>query len=62
MIGELGTILGQAGVNIAAFALGRTADKAVGVVAIDEPSPVSDDVLARIRAAKAIREARIVRV
>ena len=36
VIGDVGTILGKHGVNIATFALGRNKDQAVGVVNIDE--------------------------
>src|SRR5438046_930071 len=36
VIGEVGTILGRHGVNIASFALGRNATGAIGVVNVDE--------------------------
>jgi D-3-phosphoglycerate dehydrogenase len=62
VIGEIGTILGRHGVNIANFALGREGTSAVGVVIIDETSPIPAAVLADLRKAQAIREARIVRV
>jgi D-3-phosphoglycerate dehydrogenase / 2-oxoglutarate reductase len=62
VIGEIGTILGRHGVNIANFALGREGKSAIGVVIIDETSPIPDAVLADLRKVKAIREARIVRV
>jgi len=62
VIGEIGTILGRHGVNIANFALGREGKNAVGVVIVDETSPISDAVLQDLRKVKAIREARIVRV
>jgi D-3-phosphoglycerate dehydrogenase / 2-oxoglutarate reductase len=62
VIGEVGTILGKHGVNIANFALGREGKNAVGVVIVDETAPISDAVLADLRKVKAIREARIVRV
>jgi len=62
VIGEIGTILGRHGVNIANFALGREGTSAIGVVIIDETSPIPAAVLADLRKAKAIREARIVRV
>ncbi|HEX5957659.1 MAG TPA: ACT domain-containing protein, partial [Hyphomicrobiaceae bacterium] len=49
-IGRFGTLLGEAGLNIATFNLGR--DKpggdAICIVAIDEPA--SEEVLARIKA------------
>ncbi len=62
VIGEVGTILGRHGVNIANFALGREAHRAIGVVNVDETSPIPDAVLNDIRKVNAIREARIVRV
>ncbi|MSO29829.1 MAG: phosphoglycerate dehydrogenase [Acidobacteria bacterium] len=62
VIGEVGTILGTHGVNIANFALGRDGTRAIGVVSVDETSPIPDAVLADLRKAKAISEARIVRV
>ena len=62
VIGEVGTILGRHGVNIASFALGRSGDKAVGVVNVDETTALPETVLEEIRRVKAVREARIVRV
>ena len=65
VIGEIGTILGRHGLNIANFALGRSPEGAVGLVKIDEPQ--NDDgslrrALAEIKAAKAVRSASLVRV
>ena len=62
VIGEIGTILGRHGVNIANFALGREGSNAVGVVIVDEVAPIPAAVLDDLRKAKAIREARVVRV
>ena len=62
VIGDVGTILGRHGVNIASFALGRDQDRAVGVVSVDETTPIPAAVLDEIRKLGAIREARIVRV
>jgi D-3-phosphoglycerate dehydrogenase len=62
VIGEVGTILGRHGVNIANFALGRDGHRAVGVVNIDETDPLPLSVLEEIRSVKAIRSAWIVRV
>lgn len=62
VIGEIGTILGRHGVNIANFALGREGKNAIGVVIVDETSPIPAVVLEDLRKVKAIREARIVRV
>ena len=62
VIGDVGTILGQHRVNIANFALGREGDRAVGVVIVDETSPIPDAVLEELRQVTAVREARLVRV
>ena len=62
VIGDVGTILGRHGINIANFALGREGHRAVGVVNIDEPEPLPAEVLEEIRKVKAIQSARLVRV
>jgi len=62
VIGSVGTILGKHGVNIANFALGRSGGEAIGVVIVDDTTPVKAEVLAELRAVNAIREARLVRV
>jgi D-3-phosphoglycerate dehydrogenase len=64
VIGDVGTLLGRHGVNIATFALGRSGDRAVGIVIVDEPAdaPVSEAVLEELRTLKAVYEARLVRV
>jgi D-3-phosphoglycerate dehydrogenase len=64
VIGEVGTILGRHGVNIASFALGRRAGGAVGVVNVDaepqdEPLGLAVGDLKRVRA---IRDVKVVRV
>jgi D-3-phosphoglycerate dehydrogenase len=62
VIGDIGTILGRHGVNIANFALGREGKNAVGVVIVDEVAPIRQAVLEDLQKVSAIREARIVRV
>jgi D-3-phosphoglycerate dehydrogenase len=62
VIGEVGTILGRHGVNIANFALGRDGNGAVGVVNVDDGANVPEAVVNEIRAIKAVRDARIVRL
>lgn len=62
VIGDIGTTLGRHGVNIANFALGREGANAIGVVIVDEASPIPDAVLQDLRRIAAIREARVVRV
>ena len=62
VIGEVGTILGRHGVNIANFALGRDGSRAVGVVNIDETVTLPEAVLEEIRKIPAVRSVRVVRV
>jgi D-3-phosphoglycerate dehydrogenase / 2-oxoglutarate reductase len=62
VIGAVGTTLGKHHINIAQFALGRDGDRAMGVVTVDEPTPIPDLVLEELRTLKAIREARLVRL
>ena len=69
VIGEVGTILGRHGINIATFALGRSSAGAVAVVKVDQGAPNSSDrheheigeaVLAEIRAVPAVQEVGLV--
>ena len=62
VIGRVGTILGNRNVNIANFALGRNpqTNEALGLVNVD--NPVSEEVLAEIRAIPAVRTARVVEI
>jgi D-3-phosphoglycerate dehydrogenase / 2-oxoglutarate reductase len=64
VIGEVGTILGRHGVNIASFGLGRRGGGAVGVVSVDAHR--EDAALARavdeLRKVSAIRDVKVVRV
>jgi D-3-phosphoglycerate dehydrogenase len=72
VIGEVGTILGRHGINIASFALGRGPSGAVGVVSVDEGEeaggqrPEAASGLPRalddIRRARAVRSAVIARI
>jgi D-3-phosphoglycerate dehydrogenase len=65
VIGEVGTILGRHGVNIANFALGRNETGAVGVVNVDEETSkpgALDAALSAIRRVPAVRDAWLVRL
>jgi D-3-phosphoglycerate dehydrogenase len=57
-IGKLGTTLGEAGVNIATFHLGRTApgENAIALVSVDQK--IADSVLDKIRALPSVVRAR----
>lgn len=60
-IGALGQTLGAAGVNIATFNLGRSAPgaDAIALVAVDDP--ITDEVLARVRALPHVKQAKALR-
>jgi D-3-phosphoglycerate dehydrogenase len=60
-IGALGAMLGEAGVNIATFNLGRVAagDDAIALVGVDQAP--DDALIARIRALPHVKEARALR-
>jgi D-3-phosphoglycerate dehydrogenase len=65
VIGEVGTILGSQGVNIANFALGRNETGAVGVVNVDEEATTTgalDAAMEAIRQIPAVRDAWLVRL
>jgi D-3-phosphoglycerate dehydrogenase len=61
VIGAVGTVLGEHGVNIATFALGRTPQCAIGVVGVDADA-VTADVLDALRRIPAVHSAEIVRL
>jgi D-3-phosphoglycerate dehydrogenase len=59
VVGNVGTILGEGGVNIADFSLARgEGSKAAAVIAVDSAPPA--EVLERLRKAPAIEEVRVV--
>lgn len=63
VIGEVGTILGKHGVNIASFALGRGEGGAVGVVNVDEHAGAGlEAAVDAIRQVSAVKDAWIVRL
>lgn len=65
VIGEVGTILGSHGVNIASFALGRSTSGAIGVVNVDDEASASgalETAVDAIRKARGIREAWVIKL
>jgi len=60
-IGALGGLLGEGGVNIATFNLGRVSagDDAIALVGVDQPP--AEDLLAKIQALPHVKEARALR-
>jgi D-3-phosphoglycerate dehydrogenase len=59
VVGNVGTILGEGGINIANFSLARgSGDRAAAVIAVD--SVPTADILARLRRAPGVEEVRVV--
>jgi D-3-phosphoglycerate dehydrogenase len=56
-IGRLGTLLGRAGINIATFHLGRSAPGAEAIALIEIDEPLSETVLAEVRALPGVVQA-----
>lgn len=59
MIGELGTLLGEAGMNIADFRLGRKDDSSGAICLVTLDGPVGEDLFARISAQKQIQSIKL---
>ncbi len=59
-IGAVGSVLGEAGLNIATFALGRDSQggEAITLIGLDEPA--GEDVLERIRGLKQVKQVKAV--
>jgi D-3-phosphoglycerate dehydrogenase len=57
MIGRLGTFLGNASVNIASFALGRTAPGSDAIALLEVDSGVDDATLAALRKLPHVKQA-----
>jgi D-3-phosphoglycerate dehydrogenase len=62
VIGEVGTLLGKAGVNIARWELGRQDEGGDAIAAIQVDDPVPEEVLARMRNARHVLDVRTVRL
>ena len=65
VIGDVGTVLGRRGINIASFALGRRDTGAVGVVRVESDGVedvVGADVLAELQRIPAVHDAQAVRL
>jgi D-3-phosphoglycerate dehydrogenase len=58
-IGRLGTLLGEAGVNIATFHLGRSAPGADAIALIEVDQPLSEALLAEVRRIPGVMQAEV---
>lgn len=57
-IGRLGTLLGSAGINIASFALGRSAPGADAIALVEVDGGIAEEILAQVRGLPLVRQAR----
>nr|HPM43332.1 ACT domain-containing protein [Candidatus Omnitrophota bacterium] len=62
IIGQIGTILGKAHINIAGMSFGREAKGGNAITVLNVDCEVSPDVLDEIRRSKNIQEVRLVRL
>jgi D-3-phosphoglycerate dehydrogenase len=60
MVGKIGSILGEAGANIAGMYLGREFRQGTAVMALSLDGPVSDATMAEIRGVEGTISARLV--
>jgi len=60
MIGRLGTILGEAGVNIANMAVSRNRPRARALMVLTVDDPISHEVLERLRAEPGFSDIRFI--
>ncbi len=62
LIGDIGTILGEAGINIAGMTFGRVSPGGDAITVLNVDNAVPKDVLARIKAAKHVVNARLIKL
>ena len=60
IVGAVGTILADAGINISSLELSRLSERGDAMMFISVDDPVDEAVMARLRAADGIVEARVV--
>ena len=58
LVGSVGSILGDAGINIANFHLGRKDDKSEAICLVSLDAALSDDVFAKIKALPQVTKAK----
>jgi len=58
MIGNLGSLLGDSGINIATFALGRAAQGGDAIALIEIDGPIAPDLLQRVQSLPHVRQAK----
>jgi len=58
MIGNLGSLLGDSGINIATFALGRANQGGDAIALIEIDGPIAPDLLQRVQSLPHVRQAK----
>ena len=59
MVGRVGTLLGDAGINIANMHVGQSADGASALMVVSTTEPAPEDVRERLRAAEGVTDVRL---
>ena len=62
LIGRLGTLLGEAGVNIAGMSNGRDQPGGMAITVVNVDSPVPPAVLEQVRALRHVRDAKLIKL
>jgi len=62
VIGQVGTILGDAKTNIASFVLGRGSERPYAVGVVNTDSPISDSTMKKIKAIPAVQFAQVIQL
>jgi len=62
VIGQMGTLLGQEGINISFVQVGRQKRGGPGLMVVGLDDPISDETLARVMTMPSIRSARVIRL
>ncbi len=62
VIGEVGTVLGQAGINIAAMQVGRKQQGGNAIMVLNVDSAGAPDLIAQLEKAKSVQKARVIKL
>ncbi len=60
VVGQIGTTLGQAGINISAMQVGKASAGGNNMMVLEIDSPVPEDVLQKIRSSNCISDAKLI--
>ena len=60
MIGQISTILGEAGINITGMQVGKTTDTDTNIMAVAVQADISNDIMIKLRAIEGILEVKLI--